>query len=647
MDFFEAQELARKRTRVMVVLFVLAVLTIAAALYGVMVFVLGAGFLEAKDAVPKPIQIWQPQLFFGTLAGVAVLVTCCSLFKVAQLRSGGGYVARSMGGREVEPSSGDADERVLRNIVEEMSIASGVPMPEVYLLPEEGINAFAAGFTPSDAVVAVTRGCIRTLSRDELQGVVAHEFSHILNGDMRMNIRLMGVLFGILAIAVLGQLVFRGTAEASFWGGRRRSKEGGGAVMVIMLLGLAVMAIGYIGVFFGRLIQSAISRQREYLADAAAVQFTRNPEGIAGALKKIGGTPAHGLVANAHSQEAAHFFFASALKSSSASLFATHPPLGERIQAIDPNWDGKFVSAVRKASRRSSGKRASKAKPPVSPMDFISSIGQLSAAAILNAQQIRGQIETDLDRLHQSADAARAVLVGLQITASPAGDDAAQLVEVKKRANGTVFRETEAWLPRLRALDLNQRFALFDAALPMAADKDLGRFATLHRLLHDLAHSDGEINLEELALLRATGSYLEDRTQPSRKVAPLSPAKLEMPLCVMLSAITYTTGVEEPAAQAAAFKEGARKCNRYLLRESLLLPEETITFEALEAALDLFVHLPLPQKKVIFEGALAVVLADGKVEQGELSLIRIIAASLGLPMPPLMSQPTQSQVGGA
>lgn len=639
MDFFEAQELARKRTRLMVVLFTMAVLSIAAALYGVVVYVTGAGFFEAEDAVRQPIVLWQPDMFFGTLAAVVVLVTGCSLFKVAQLRSGGGYVARSMGGREVEQTTKDADERMLMNIVEEMSIASGVPMPEVYLLPEEGINAFAAGFTPADAVVAVTHGCIRTLNRDELQGVVAHEFSHILNGDMRMNIRLMGVLFGIMAIAVLGQLVFRGTAEANFWGGgRRRDKEGGGALIVIMLIGAAVMAIGYIGVFFGRLIQSAISRQREYLADAAAVQFTRNPEGIGGALKKIGGAPLGGVVANAHSQEAAHFFFASALKSNLSSAFATHPPLEERIAAIDPNWDGKFVSGERrKSTRRSAAKKAKATPPPLQAHDFINSIGQVSAAAILSAQEIHGQVGNDLDRLHQSREAACGVLVGLQISASAADDDAAQLLTVKTRADGAVYREVEEWLPRLRALNLNQRFALFDAALPMAVGRDLEAFESLSDLIHDLAHSDGSIELEELALLRGVEGYLDGRRQPARKIKPLTPAKMEMPLCVMLSAITYTAAVE-PADRETAFQQGARKCNRYMLKQSILLPEEAITFEALEAALDLFVNLPLPQKKVIFEGALAVVLADGKVDQDELSLVRVIATSLGLPMPPLMSE---------
>lgn len=639
MDFFEAQELARKRTRLMVVLFAMAVLSIAAALYAVVVYVTGAGFFEAEDAVRQPIVLWQPDMFFGTLAAVVVLVTGCSLFKVAQLRSGGGYVARSMGGIEIEQTTKDADERMLMNIVEEMSIASGVPMPEVYLLPEDGINAFAAGFTPTNAVVAVTRGCIRTLNRDELQGVVAHEFSHILNGDMRMNIRLMGVLFGIMAIAVLGQLVFRGTAEANFWGGgRRRSKEGGGAMMVIMVIGIAVMAIGYIGVFFGRLIQSAISRQREYLADAAAVQFTRNPEGIGGALKKIGGAPLGGVVANAHSQEAAHFFFASALKSNLSSAFATHPPLKQRIAAIEPNWDGKFVSGERRQSaRRSASKKPKATPPPMQAHDFINSIGQVSAAAILSAQEIHGQVGNDLDRLHQSREAACAVLIGLQISASTADDDAAQLLTVKKRVDGAVYRETEEWLPRLRALNLNQRFALFDAALPMAVGREVEAFAPLSDLIHDLAHSDGSIELEELALLRGVAGYLDGRRQPARQIKPLTPAKMEMPLCVLLSAITYTAAVE-PADREAAFQQGARKCNRYMLKQSILLPEEDITFEALEAALDLFVNLPLPQKKVIFEGALAVVLADGKVAEEELSLVRVIATSLGLPMPPLISE---------
>jgi Zn-dependent protease with chaperone function len=637
MDFFEAQELALKRTRLMVVLFVLAVFSIALALYAVVVYVMGAGFVEAEGAVHSAPLFWQPGLFFSTLGVVVLIVGGCSLFKVAQLRSGGGYVARSMGGIEIEQGTQDADERMLLNVVEEMSIASGVPMPEVYLLPEDGINAFAAGFTPADAVVAVTRGCVRTLSRDELQGVVAHEFSHILNGDMRLNIRLMGVLFGILAIAVLGQLVFRGTANASLLGGgRRRGKDGGGAMVAIMMVGIAVMAIGYIGVFFGRLIQSAISRQREFLADASAVQFTRNPSGIAGALKKIGGASLHGAITNVHSQEAAHFFFANARKSNFISMFATHPPLEQRIAAIDPSWDGEFVFAEpRHAASRAATKQSKAKSAPMQAHDFINSVGQVSAAAILSAQEIHAQIGNDLERLHQSRDVACAVLIGLQISASSEEDDVSQLKMVKSRVDGAVYREVEDWLPRLRQLNLNQRFALFDAALPMAAAREFDGVVSLSSLMQTLAHSDGSIELEELALSRGVASYLASRRSPTRSIKPLAPAKMEMPLCVLLSAITYTaaTGAAE---REAAFSVGARKCNRYLLEQSILLPEADITFEALEAALDQFENLPVPQKKVIFEGALAIVLADGKVAQEELSLVRVIASALRLPMPPLM-----------
>ena len=637
MDFFATQELARKRTKWMVVLFGLAVLCITLAIYLLVVYLTGPGMLGSSDAPSFRERIVDPMLFLGTLGGVVLLVGGSALFKINQLRAGGGYVAQSVGGRHVPHSTTNADERQLLNIVEEMSIASGVPAPDVYILEEPGINAFAAGFNPGDAVVAVTRGCIETLTRDELQGVVAHEFSHILNGDMRMNIRLMGVLFGILAIAVVGQTVMRGAMHASFYGGgRRRSKEGGGGAIALILIGLAVMAIGYIGVLFGRLIQSAISRQREYLADAAAVQFTRNPEGISGALKKIGGSGIGGRVKNAHTQETAHFFFANALTPGVFNSFATHPPLPKRIRAIEPSWDGSFVQPKVKA-------RSRKEPPPLDrrgggagnrPNDFIQNIGILTAATIGQAQAIRKSVESELSTLHAHADNAKAVLIALVIAATSEKDDDAQLAILKKRIDGAVYREVGGWIEKLRNMNLNQRFALLDAALPMSAESGVEAIGDYPGLLTELAHSTGEVNLEELAVMKTTTGFIEQRRNPTKRLAPLAPAEVEMPICVLLSAIVYATGATGDAAQAA-FMAGARKCNRYLLRKPILLPEDTVCYESLETALELMANLPNPQKKIIFEGALAVVLADGKVEQEELSLIRVIAASIGLPMPPL------------
>ena len=632
MDFFDAQEQARKRTVWMVILFALAVLTIAVAIYGV---TLGAQyFLLGDNKPPKPTfgGFWQPKLLFGSLIGVGLLVCICSAFKISQLKSGGSYVAKSVGGREVDPNTSDADERKLLNVVEEMAIASGVPMPAVFIMEEEGINGFAAGFQPADAAIAITRGCIRSLTRDELQGVVAHEFSHILNGDMRMNIRLMGVLFGILVIAVIGQTILRGSAEANFWsGGSRRNKEGGGAILAIMALSAAVMAIGYIGVFFGRLIQSAISRQREFLADAAAVQFTRNPESIGGALKKIGGSTMRGRVNNPHAQECAHCFFANAV-SSIGGGFATHPPLDQRIRAIEPNWDGKFVSP--KVSNQKKTEPPKLPKKQQKPDEFMQSIGQLGAATILYAESLHKDLESQIQQIHASSEEAGAALLALQITASSESDDVGQLAILKQAVVASVHSKVSEWIPKVRDLDLNHRFALLELALPRAVGDSPQTLQVLQHCLTELAQHDGQIELEELALLRITMNFAENRAQPHRQFKALSPQALQQPIAVLFSALAHHSG-QSDEEKNAAFTTGTRSFNRYLLQQPALLPADEITYEQLEAALDQVAHLPLPQKKVLFAGALETILADGKVEPSELSLIRVLAACLDLPMPPL------------
>jgi Zn-dependent protease with chaperone function len=328
-DFFAAQDAARQRSRHLIWLFLASVAGLIVAIYGavnLLILFMGETGL-----------LWRAEVFLGVAGLTSLIVGISSAVKIAGLRAGGGSVARSIGGRPVDPSSADPDERRLVNVVEEMAIASGVPVPEVYVLDaEDGINAFAAGFSPDDAAVAVTRGCMTKLSRDELQGVVAHEFSHILNGDMRLNIHLIGLVFGLLVLSVVGQGLLR--ASVSGGGSRRRNGKDGAAP--IAALGLILLAAGWIGVLFGRLLQSAVSRQREFLADASAVQFTRNPSGLAGALRKIAG--AGSRVNNEHSQDVAHLFFANGVRTSWAGLFATHPPLADRIRALDPSWDGSM-----------------------------------------------------------------------------------------------------------------------------------------------------------------------------------------------------------------------------------------------------------------------------------------------------------------
>src|SRR5262245_34953941 len=326
-DFFQQQDTARRKTSLLVVYFVLAILALIALVYGLLLAlnVYGAG---------EKVSLWQPELLLLVAAGVGVVVGGASVFKVAQLASGGQSVALMMGGAEIPGTTRDARERRLLNIVEEMAIAAGVPVPPVYILDEPGINAFAAGYAPGDAVVAVSRGCLEYLNRDELQGVVTHEFSHILNGDMRLNIRLIGLIFGIIALAIIGRILMFSSGRGS---SNRRDSQGGQ-----MMLGLGLFVLGMVGAFFGRLIQAAVSRQREYLADASAVQFTRNPDGIAGALKKIGGLSEGSRVTNPRAEEVAHMFFANAFRQGITGLLATHPPLDDRIRRLDPTFTGEY-----------------------------------------------------------------------------------------------------------------------------------------------------------------------------------------------------------------------------------------------------------------------------------------------------------------
>src|SRR5690606_28679995 len=321
MNFFERQIQVRKASGRLVFLFVVAVIGIVAvidlAMWGLLL-----REMPADQMVPVLLTI--------TIV-VLIIIACASLFRLASLKKGGGgKVARSLGGVYVPEDTNDPQLRRLRNVVEEIAIASGTPVPELYVLPHEpGINAFAAGWSPADAAVAVTRGCLERLNRDELEGVIAHEFSHVVNGDMRLSIRLMGVLFGILGLAVVGRVLLHTRGERN----------------PLPLVGLVLLAAGSIGLFCGKLIKSAVSRQREYLADASAVQFTRQTEGLAGALKKIGGLPDGAHLSSGKKDDVSHMLFSEGSKF--ASLFATHPPLVERIRALQPNFDPRELEALK------------------------------------------------------------------------------------------------------------------------------------------------------------------------------------------------------------------------------------------------------------------------------------------------------------
>jgi Zn-dependent protease with chaperone function len=667
MDFFEAQERARKRTKRLVLLFAFAVLGTVLGGYAASWFLLnkvGAYQGYTRDSYGRRVYrettasrpVFDPRLFLMVTGGTLAVVGGASLFKWSQMRAGGSAIAEMVGGRAVDLKTTDLRERKLLNVVEEMSIASGIPMPAVYVLEDEpGLNAFAAGLTTSDAAVAVTRGTLDKLTRDELQGVIAHEFSHILNGDMRLNVRITAIVFGILVIGLIG----RGILQAV---GRGRIRSGGGkkdgGVVVFLAIGLALMILGYIGYFFGRLIQAAVSRQREFLADASAVQFTRNPGGIAGALKKIGGYALGGSMVNSHAGEIGHFFFTQAFKSNFGGLWATHPPLDERIRAVDPSWDGKLyepeaVVDIKHESFATAGfgggqrfspaetlQRVHEAQPDlpppriVAPIAFkpaaiVSDIGALTESHFRHAQLLLDTIPARLRESTRDAASAQVLVYGLLLNGDKAARDQQQAI-VAKHAGAEAAAALAAQRSALSLLDPAARLPLLQLSLPALRSLDpagIDRFVTT---LDELVHADKQVTPFEYALQKMLLRQLELAQKPAQRVQFDSFAAVRGEFAVVLSALARLSAKDS----AAAFAEGAAQVP--VIRDDLkLLEPAACGLEQVDAALDKLAVSSLPVKQRLLVAAGHVIASDGTVTVAEGELYRAFAATLDCPMPAL------------
>lgn len=654
MNFFEHQEAARRRTSLLIGYYGLAVLAIILALYAV-ASALFRGADRSVEAEGAGWLVWDPTLFAAVALGVGGLILVGTLYKIATLRGGGATVATMLGGRLVPPQTTDLHERRLLNVVEEMAVASGTPIPPVYVLDNEpGINAFAAGFTPADAVVAVTRGTLEELTRDELQGVVAHEFSHIFNGDMRLNLRLIGVLNGILVLALVGYWMFRITARSSSGGGSRRNKNN--PLAAVVLLGLAMWIIGYIGVFFARLIKSAVSRQREYLADASAVQFTRNPLGIGGALKKIGAYSAGSRLESARAEEASHLFFANGIAESLLGLMATHPPLETRIRRIDPQFDGDFVAAVRHApvpdaaddtvapSLASGGAptpNPSPEPPPlplaascVTPAAIIESVGTLQPQQIAYAAHLLNAWPVPLREACRDAQRAQSVVYGLLLSPREAVRSR-QMAEIA--ASGpSAAADIGQLAPLVAAVDRRGQLPLADLALSALRTLPAAAYATFRGTVFALAAADDEISLFEYAVLR----MMVRRLDPVYGLAryPVARHKTIGAIAgesrLLFSALAWF-GNETPQAAAHAFQQGVRPLG--LADGAELLPRADAGLQALDRALDRLAEAAPPLKQQLLTAAVACISADGQITVDEAEAIRAVADTLGCPLPPLLA----------
>ncbi|MEZ5560824.1 MAG: M48 family metallopeptidase [Pseudomonadales bacterium] len=669
MDFFGAQDDARRKTWRLTALFVAAVaslilltnLLIASVYAWSANYARPQGYEISGSLAAMPGEYWA----LITLAVVGV-IALASLYKYVAVRGGGRAIAESLGGTLLHQASADPKQRRLLNVVEEMAIASGLPVPPVYLIPEPSINAFAAGFTPSDAVIGVNQGTIDHLSRDELQGVIGHEFSHILNGDMRLNLRLIAALFGILFIGLVGRGILNGLGRSGV-GRRSRGSGGTSAGVPVLALGVGLLVIGYAGTFFGNLIKAAVSRQREYLADAAAVQFTRNPQGIAGALKKIGGLSAGSAMPGAAAGEASHMFFGQARQLFLNSLTATHPPLEKRIRAIDPGWDGQFpllateVEQIRAA--RAAGPDAAPAFADVpaaqavpdtalevatapagvttsssSPDALAGAVGRLDAGGLAQARQLIRATSEPLREAAHDPFAARALVYALLIDSDPALRGK-QLEQLESSAEVGIRREAARLLPLLEGISEAQQLTLIEMAIPALKALSDAQYRRFVDNMVTLITMDRRIDLMEWTLhrllLKDLKPHFEKSARPHgrlRNLQSLGPAA-----ATLLSALARESA--GPDQGRSAFAAGRAELGLDITRESD--PDEN--YQRLNEALRQLRAVKPLQKPRLIKACAAAVLADGVLEPRAAALLRGIAAALDCPLPPTVLDAPQGE----
>jgi len=642
-NFFDAQDRARRASRRLVAAYIFATLLIVlgvTTVVGVALF----NFTEAGYGYTSGDFIaQQAPILIGTAVLTTLFILGSSLFKTSVLSAGGGRVATDMGGTLVPADVQDPLRRRLRNVVEEMAIASGVPVPEIYVLEEESsINAFAAGFTPSDAAIAVTRGTLELLDRNELQGVIAHEFSHILNGDMRLNIRLMGVLFGIMVLGLIGRMIVRGGYHTSIVSSRRN--RGTPAVLII---GLGLVILGAIGVFFARMIKAGVSRQREYLADASAVQFTRQSSGIANALKKIGGYSESSLIKSADPEEVSHMLFGTGAKFS--GMFATHPPLVERIQALDPSFRGSDFPVV---ERRQYGAGAAQSDAAagfagdvttalasggaaVLAESIAETVGQPESEHIEYAQHLRQSVP---DSLYEAAHSSEfAFLLTIALLLHRDGSTAArQFSLLQEQLGADRAGLLRRYHQELSTTGAEYRLPLLAIAFPALKLRPAQELSYLVTLTTRLIEIDGEIDLYEYCFYRILMSNLGQAIDPTgRRSAVRSRRRDLQASAIDLLRVLADYGHDSERDSAAAFESGIAALGPWA-KEYAYESTRSHTVPLLDKSLDVLLGLNSKGKESLLRAISATAAHDNELAVAEAELIRAVCATLDYPLPPIL-----------
>jgi Zn-dependent protease with chaperone function len=631
-NFFEQQDIARKKTRYLILLLCMAVASLIAI---TTLFVATTFFFGQQQQTPDQQITFKAILnsisfeMFAVISLIVIFVILSgSLYKLFQIRAGGKTIAEALDGRLISTETNIFAERKVLNVVEEMAIAAGTPVPPVYLIEDDSVNAFAAGHSQRDAVIGITRGAIELLNREELQGVIAHEFSHVFHGDMKLNMRLIAILHGILLLGLIGQFLVRN----GFYSRSRSSKDNG--KFAIIAFGLGLIIIGYAGTFFGNLIKAAVSRQREFLADASSVQYTRNPTGIGNALKKLGGHSGSSQLSSPNAAEFSHLYFAEGL-SHFLSLMATHPKLEERIKRIEPYWNGEFIYTSAKDEEEKLAENYSSTPSQLAPQQTLgviaalSQIGQPSPEHLAYAQQTLNTLEGRLRDATRHPLSAQVIIFGLLLSKNTDTTErnqqwalATNIIPEQDLAEMASIAEMAA------AAEENLRLPLLELCLPTLKTLDQISIEKFLGVVHQFIYADGRVSGMEWAINHILRHHLLEIAVGSQTYQLTD---LTNELSQLLSMIAHAGNKELHSCETAF----AAASNELQLENIRLIERQKLTLTDVDTALERLSQLKPLQKPKLLKALSQCVLADGQITQREAELLRAIAAAMDCPIPPI------------
>jgi Zn-dependent protease with chaperone function len=643
-NFFARQEQARKSCRNQMILFAFAVfiiviVTTLAIRFAWYLYIstqtyslFNAGSAQNYQQKLSTFTFFDPAFFLFMSMAIVIVILAASVIKMNTLQKGGGAVAEMLGGRKISTGATDQAERRLINVVEEMAIASGIPVPQVYVLDSEhNINAFAAGLELDDAAVAVTHGALTKLNRDELQGVIGHEFSHILNGDSRLNVQLIGILFGILFMGIVGRKIISQ--------GRLSVRLG----LPVIAGGVCLIVIGYMGTFLGRLMQCAVSRQKEFLADASSVQFTRNPLGLAGALKKIGGSAFGSRIHSASARQASHLFFGESHPDEIFPFLATHPPLAERIRLLDPSFDGKFIKMendrlTAKPEYSTPFWGTTLHIPPGSPFlipaEVINRVGNPFKENIEQSQTLLKSMPEDIIKTVKTPQGAACVIYALLMDTDAARREAqASALDRAMVLQG----QTDSVLrmgAQLSGLQQDLRLPLIELAMPALMGLTSMEKRNFLLILHSFINADGQVSLFELSVQWILDKYLNPSEKLFQSVTLFSYSKVGLDIITLLGALACAGHTGDRVKAENAFQTGLSRIPELAARKPVFSFKDNASYASVNRTLTNLTAASFKIRESVIDACAHCAFADKTVTVEEGELLRVIALALQCPLPP-------------